>query len=470
MTNKANTDYILGSKLPPHSNESEIAVLGSCLIDKSAIEKSMSILNENDFYNEAHKEIYSAIVVLFENELDIDIVTLPEYLNHRKQLESVGGAYYIADITTRTPTAANVIQYSHIVKEKALKRQMISDFGQLIAEAYDEEEDVFELIMKYQNKAIDLTKNITTGNLRHISEYTIPFFNKILEAQEGINKEAIPTTNYYINRLLKGGFMPGKLIYYAATPGQGKSAKLVDEINNAEKYRNVCLYSLEMPADEFLGRLVANKEAINSYYFEGMVNKKLDKIQLERIDKRMSKLKNSNIFVDESPFWHIDKLRMDIKRIVKEYDIGIVFVDYIQLVDGTRKDRNREQEVNYVARTLKGIAKENYIPIVCAAQFGRNTYNKKPTLKDLRESAGLEQAADIVIGIYTPLEQTKDEDSDIFDTELLVLKNRGGKEHFEKVKWDKSTYRFVSISQHPEPNQEAMESYYEKEPNYLDKF
>jgi len=282
----------------------------------------------------------------------------------------------------------------------------------------------------------------------------------VLESQDGYNKNAIPTPNSYMNYLLKGGNIPGDLSLRAANTGEGKTAKLIDEINCSEKYTNVLLYSLEMSGIKVVGRIVANKESLNSYYFSGV--KKLDKSQLYQVDQRMTKLKDSNIYIDESSFWHIDKLRIDVKRNVKEFGIGIVFIDYLQLIDGTGKTRNnREQEISYVSRMLKGIAKENDIPVVAAVQFGKDTYQKTPSLKDLRESHAIAQSADVVIAIYTTPGQNPDADSNIFDSELILLKNRDGMTHKEDVKYNKSTNSFRSIDKlHAEPPEQPPMEYY----------
>jgi len=165
MTNKNKTDYQLGGKLPPHSNDAEIYILGSCMMDKGAIEKAMSFLNENDFYNDKHKKIYNAIIDLYNADLQVDLVILAEYMNKIGQLESVGGAYNLSDINSKTPTASNQEHFCKIVKEKSLKRKVIQQAGELLSSAYDDTTDAFELVSEYQSKSIDLTKNLFTGIL-----------------------------------------------------------------------------------------------------------------------------------------------------------------------------------------------------------------------------------------------------------------------------------------------------------------
>lgn len=432
----------LGSKVPPHSNDSEISVLGSLMLDSMAFLTATEYLTPESFYNIANREIYSAMLEMNRKNLQIDMVSLAEYLNSKNLLDKTGGTFYIAEIEAKTPSAANIETHCRIVQEKFIKREIISKCGNMLARAYDNSSDALELVDEYQKAGIKFTESLIRNNARKVSELAPEFYDEVQFAQDNA-VNAVVTPALGINYIIRGGFQGPKLYGFAARPGEGKSAKLIACMKSAAKSHKVLFYSVEMDAMEIMERLTANITGIDSYKLMGN-GSKLSNPELIEVGEHLSKFTDYDIWIDDTPMWHIDRLKLDIKKNVQKYGVDVVMIDYLQLIggEGTTR-RTREQEITYVANTLKASAKNTKIPHVVAIQFNRDADGKKPKLRDLRESGGIEQALDVCIALYD--NQKHDPNDTVVEIQEIVLKQRGGRKGVETIRYDKSLCRFTSL-------------------------
>jgi len=413
--------------MAPHNLEAEEAVLGSLLIDPDAIFRVAPFLSPEDFYREKNGWIYRAILDLHERREPADFVTLCDELERRGQLEEVGGAAYITSLINAVPTAINVEYYAHIVERTALRRRLLKAAGEIASLAYEEAEDIEEVIDRAEQTLFSVSERRVARELVPIKQVLREYYDRIdyLYQHRG-ELIGVPTGFTKLDKLL-GGLQRSDLVIIAARPGVGKTSLVLSIAQNAaRKYgQRVALFSLEMSAEQVVQRMVSAETGIDSHRL------RLGDLRDEewpRFVQATGVLSEAPIFIDDTPAISALQLRTKARRLHAEHGLDLIIVDYLQLMRGDYRAENRVQEISYLSRALKSLARELNIPVIACSQLSRaveQRQDKRPILSDLRESGALEQDADVVIFIYR--DEIYNPDTEYPNiAEVIVAKHRNG--------------------------------------------
>lgn len=431
-TNIANLDL---SRLQPQARELEEAVLGALMVEKYAPEKVMSYLKTDAFYVDAHQHIYDAIKNLFTSGNPIDILTVTEQLRKEGNLEAAGGAFYITQLTNKVSSAANIEYHAHIVIQKHIQRQLISVAGEIGEKAFEETSDAFELLDDSEKRLFEIKNESMTKSYDTVSDLISKAIKEIENMQtdvEGLT--GVPTGFTELDRLT-AGWQKSDLIILAARPGMGKTAFVLSMARNAAVLgkKKVALFSLEMSSLQLTKRLISSEAELDA---DKLRTGKLADHEWQQLHTKISAIEEADIFIDDTPALTVLDLKAKARRLKRQRNIDVIIIDYLQLMraeEGNKTAGNREQEISYISRSLKGLAKELDIPVIALAQLSRQVeqrQDKRPMLSDLRESGSIEQDADLVTFIYRPEYYgiTQDEEgNDITGlTEIIIRKHRNG--------------------------------------------
>lgn len=410
----------------PHSVEAEEAVLGSLLIDPEAVFQVATFLRPDDYYIQKHAWIYEAILALHERREPVDFLTLCDELERRELLEEVGGAAYITHLINAVPSAIHVEAYGHIVEQAAIRRRLIAAASQIAQLAYQEAENIDETVDKAEQALFSVSERRITRDLTPIREVVSAYSDRVeyLFAHQD-EPLGVPTGFIDLDRLL-GGLQRSDLIFVAARPSVGKTSLCLSIARNAARHgKHVAIFSLEMSAEQVVQRLVAAETGIDS---QRLRLGKLNTQEWELFHQATGRLAGLPIFIDDTPSISALQLRTKARRLDSEHGIDLILIDYLQLMTGDVRTDNRVQEVSYISRSLKGLARELNVPVVSASQLSRaveQRTDKRPMLADLRESGSLEQDADVVMFIYRDeLYHPETERQHI--AEIIVAKHRNG--------------------------------------------
>ncbi len=414
-------------RLPPQNIEAEQSVLGSLLIDRDAIIKIAPFLNPEDFYREAHGQIYAAILNLHERREPADFVTLCDEMERLGQLEPVGGPAYLTSLINRVPTSLHVEYYAHIVERTAVLRRLIEAAGKIAGLAYDEAEDVDVVVDRAEQILFDVSQRRISRGLTPIKRILTEYYDRIeyLQQHQG-EMVGLPTGFIDLDRLL-GGFQPSDLIIVAGRPGMGKSSFGLSVAQQAALKHNavVAFFSLEMSGEQLVQRLIASETGISS---QRLRVGEIRDIEWDRFARASGKLGDTLIFVDDTPSPSPIEIRTKCRRLAAEYGLHLIIIDYMQLMRSGVRSENRVQEVSYISRMLKALAREMDVPVVAMSQLSRaveSRQDKRPILSDLRESGTIEQDADVVVFIYREeMYEENTERQHIAD--IIVAKHRNG--------------------------------------------
>lgn len=426
---KLNTQKLPIEKMPPQNIEAEIAILGSMLIEEEAIAKAIETIDESAFYKEAHHIIYKAIVGLFSKNSVVDIVTLTEELKKKGQLEDVGGAPYITSLTSSIPTAANIEHYAKIVKEKSILRQLINNATEIVQDCYESTTDPDKLLDKAERVIFEITsKKIEQKSsilLKDIIKDSIETIDNLYQRKENIT--GIPT-GFHEFDVLTAGLQSSDLIVVAGRPSMGKSALvtcMVEYAGIVEKIP-VAFFSLEMSKEQLVQRMLCSHARVNAHRVRTGF---LSQADWPRLVNAAGKLSEAPIYIDDTPAINVLELRAKARRLKAQYDIKLIILDYLQLMQGPARSENRQQEISEISRSLKALARELGVSFIAVSQLSRAVEQRadhRPQLSDLRESGAIEQDADVVILLlreeyYNPhLEDKKGL------AELIIAKQRNG--------------------------------------------
>lgn len=400
------SDTGVRGKLPPQALEVEQAVLGAILLERDALAKVTDALRAEIFYKPAHQEIFNAAVELFHNGEPVDLHTLTQALRRLGTLQQVGGPVYLAELTQHVASAANVEFHARILVQKFIQRELIQVCSELQLDAYDDTKDVFETLNEAEQKLYGLSGD----NLRREAESMKSLGEKVEERLQELAKRkggltGISSGYSQLDRLTSG-WQKSDLVILAARPGMGKTAFALNLARNAAMDANtpVLLFSLEMGATQLAQRLVAAEAEIDS---QRMRTGQLDDYMWTQLHDRVGKLSAAPIYIDDTPGLNVYDLRAKCRRLKADKGIGMVMIDYLQLMSGDgNKNSNREQEISKISRSLKMLAKELDIPVLALSQLSRavetRSGDKRPMLSDLRESGAIEQDADMVMFLYRP--------------------------------------------------------------------
>ena len=428
-------------KLPPQALDLEEAILGALMLEKNALTAVVEFLRPEHFYSEQHREIYTAIIDLFKASQPVDMRTVVAQLRKVAKLELVGGAYYIAELTSKVSSAANIEYHSRIIIEMAIKRDLIQIASQIHHDSYEDTTDVFELLDKAEQNIF----KISDSNLRkNYDSMKSLMFQATQEIQEKRNHKdgltGIPSGFSRLDRVTSG-WQKAELIIIAARPGMGKTAFVVSALRNASVDFNfpVALFSLEMASLQLVNRLISAEAELDS---EKIRKGNLADFEWQQMVHKTKRLSSAPIFIDDTPALSILELRAKCRRLKAEHNIQLVVIDYLQLMKGEASG-NREQEIASISRALKGIAKELNVPVIALSQLSRGVEtrggDKRPQLSDLRESGSIEQDADIVMFLYRPEYYKITVDEEGMPTqgmaEVIIAKHRNGSLENVKLKF-----------------------------------
>ena len=421
MTSKNKIEY----RKQPFSEEAEMAVLGSILIDIDAANKSMQFLNSNDFYDKKHQLIYGGLVELYNKNSNIDYVAIIEKLKKSKTLEDAGGTYYITGLTNSAPSSQNIEYYANIVKEKSTLRNIIKIAKDISEEAYDNKEELVAILDKAEQSLFTLSQDSDKKQFEDIE----PILREVLDTWGSRKTGALTGVGsgfFELDNLLTG-FQKSDLIILAGRPSMGKTALALNLARNASVDYNykVGFFSLEMSSKQLVERLITSEGKVDSH---AVRTGRLPKHEWKNLSDAAGSLSESKIYIDDSADMNIMELRAKARHLKAEKNVDVIFVDYIQLLHATKRTESRQQEISYISRSLKALAKELNIPIICLSQLSRAVESRtdhRPIMSDLRESGAIEQDADVVMFIYRKYVYSKEE-VDRGLGEIIVAKHRNG--------------------------------------------
>ena len=453
-------------KLPPQAIDLEEAVLGALMVEKDALTAVVDILKSESFYKDSHKEIFKAILDLFNGSEPIDLLTVTNQLRKNGKLEIAGGAYYITELTSRVSSAANIEYHSRIITEQAMKREMIRIASEIQRDAFEETTDVFELLDKMEQSLFEISESNIRKNysdMRSIMREAIVELEAKKGQKDGLT--GVPSGFTALDRVTSG-WQKADLVIIAARPAMGKTAFVLSVLRNAavDHNRPVAIFSLEMSSIQLVNRLISSEAELDS---EKIKKGNLADYEWEQLIHKTSKLSSAPLFVDDTPALSILELRAKCRRLKAQSDIQMIVVDYLQLMSGDSKGGggNREQEISSISRSLKMIAKELMVPVIALSQLSRAVEtrggDKRPQLSDLRESGAIEQDADIVMFLYRPEYYGITEDEDGNSTagvgEVIIAKHRNGSLENVKLRFIGKYTKFCDLEMNvPYQPQEAM--------------
>jgi replicative DNA helicase len=457
-------------KVPPQAKDLEEAVLGAIMLEKSAFDTVIEILKPECFYVEAHQRIFKSMQSLANKSQPIDILTVAEELRSKDELEMVGGAYYVTKLTNAVVSSANIEAHSRIVLQKFIQRELIRISGEIIGDAFEDTTDVFDLLDDAESKLFEITNNHLRKNFDTIDSVLVKTIQRIEDLRhKNEDVTGVPSGFTHLDRVTYG-WQNTDLIILAARPAVGKTAFALNLARNAVMHPGkptpVALFSLEMSAGQLVQRILAAESEI---WLEKIARGKLEEHEMKQLYARgIQRLAQAPLFIDDTPALNIFELRAKCRRLKNKHNIGMIIIDYLQLMSGTGENRNsnREQEISNISRNLKGLAKELNIPIIALSQLSRAVEqrgakegSRVPQLSDLRESGAIEQDADMVMFLYRPeyYDVTTNAEGENIKglTEVKIAKHRNGSLETIKLKallhiqkftnWDEDPYSGIGL-------------------------
>ncbi|MEW6136506.1 MAG: replicative DNA helicase [Bacteroidota bacterium] len=437
-------------RIPPQAPDVEEVVLGALLLDSKAINAVIDFLKAEAFYKDAHQRIYSAIQRLFGESEPIDLVTVTNELRKSGELEVVGGPYYLAMLTNRVASSANIEYHARIIAEKYIQRELIRVSTDIIRDAYEDTTDVFDLLDKAEQNLFSISEETFRRDYAKMDALVAQAIEDIRKAREFEGHlTGVPSGFTYLDQIT-GGWQKTDLIVVAARPGMGKTAFILSMARNIaiDHKRPVAIFSLEMGAKQLVTRLISSEAGLPA---DKLRTGNLADYEMEQLNVKITPLIKAPIYIDDTPALSIFELRAKCRRLKEKYDIQLAMIDYIQLMTtGGDNKGNREQEIATISRSLKSLAKELNIPVIILSQLNRSVETrggaKKPQLSDLRESGAIEQDADIVLFIYRPEYYKIESDENGPTTNkayIMIAKHRNGKTGDIRLKFIAQYARFM---------------------------
>jgi replicative DNA helicase len=415
-------------KLPPQSIEAEEAVLGGVLLDNTAIDRALELLTAADFYREAHRKIMRAMIDLSQRGEPIDLVTLADALKARGELTDVGGATYLAELAEKVPTAAHAAHYARIVRQKAVLRGLIQTATEIATRGYEAGVDVDQFLDQAEHKIFEISERKVRPSFFRIRDIMVDSMKAIEQLYE--RKElvtGVPTGFVDLDRLT-AGLQPADLVIIAGRPSMGKTAFALNiaEYSAMHAQVGVAVFSLEMSKEQLVLRMLCSQARVDQSKVRAGYAAERD---FPKLALAASRLADSAIYIDDTPALTVLELRAKARRLKREKDaqLGLVIVDYLQLMRGHDSADNREQEISSISRSLKALAKELDVPVIALSQLNRQVEtraDKRPVMADLRESGAIEQDADVIAFLYRPI--VYDKSAEERAAEVIVAKQRNG--------------------------------------------
>ena len=437
---------VVPDKMVPHNVEAEQAVLGALLIDPDAIYKVNTFVRPNDFYVERHQWIYDAVISLHERREAVDFVTLCDELERNERLAELGGAAYLSSLIDSTPTALNIEHYAHIVERTSTLRRLIGAAGEIAALAYQDTDDVSEAVDRAEQILFGVSQHRVSGDMQIIRDVVSEYYDRVdyLYQHKG-ETIGVPTGFRNLDKIL-GGWQKSDLVIIAARPGMGKTSLMLSVAQNAARKYNqrVALFSLEMSAEQLVQRLISAETGIDSQRLR-IGNLRED--EWPTFIQATGALSETMVFIDDTPSISAMQVRTKARRLYAEYGLDLLIIDYLQLMQSDRRTENRVQEISFLSRALKGLARELNIPVIVASQLSRaveQRNDKHPMLSDLRESGSIEQDADIVMFIYRDDYYTPESETPNI-AEIIISKHRNGPTGVVPLYFKKELAQFLEV-------------------------
>ncbi len=435
--------------IPPQNTEAEASLLGAILIDSDAIVKVADIIQAADFYDPKHQRIYEAITQLYEKHQPIDVLTLSDQLKSTGFIEFVGGATYLTQLTNFVPTAAHAEQYAEIIAQKALRRRLIKASQEIVELGYHEEEALQNLIELAETKLFEVSQRHIKQDITSLETILGESFDRLDELHKDKGKiRGLPTGFKDLDNIL-AGLQRSDLFILAARPSMGKTAFSLNLAHNVALKADVpvLMFSLEMSKEQLVDRLLAMESGVDAW---ALRTGNLTDADFEKIGLAMGSLSEAQIYIDDTPGITVSDLRTKARREAHQRPLGLIIVDYLQLMSGGARfggDGNRVQEISEISRGLKGIARELNVPLIALSQLSRSVESRSPQipqLQDLRESGSIEQDADVVAFIYREdYYNPETERKNI--TDIFIKKHRNGPTGAIELFFDREKQRFRSI-------------------------
>ncbi len=436
-------------KIPPQNPEAEASLLGSLLIDSDAIVKIADMLKSDDFYDERHKYIYEAAISLYEKHSPIDILTLTDQLKNKQLLDIVGGAAYVTELTNFVPTAAHVEQYAEIVTTKSMRRKLIKASQDITSISYDEARGFKDLVEEAEARLFEVSQRHVSQDLSSLETILSESFDRLDDLHKDKGKiRGVPTGFKDLDNIL-AGWQRSDLVILGARPSMGKSALSLNFAHNVAVKAGlpVIMFSLEMSKEQLVDRLLAAEAGVDAW---NLRTGNLTDSDFEKIGQAMGTLSEAKMYIDDTPGITVSDLRTKARREAHKQELGLIIVDYLQLMSGGSKfngDGNRVQEISEISRGLKSIARELNVPIIALSQLSRSVENRSPQipqLADLRESGSIEQDADVVAFIYRE-DYYNPESERRGITDIFIKKHRNGPTGHVELFFDKDKQKFKSL-------------------------
>jgi replicative DNA helicase len=433
----------LAQRLPPQSLEAEVSVLGGILLENEAFNRVLEVLGEEDFYRESHRKIFSALIQLYEHNEPADLITLSEVLKKRNALEDVGGVEYLNSLVNGVPTAANISYYAKIIKEKAILRKLINRATEIVSLGYEGAGDIDDFLDQAERSIFEISEDRVRPSfypIKDIIKASFRTIEKLYEKRQLIT--GVPTGFTKLDELTSG-LQPADLIIVAGRPSMGKTALALNITQHAAIEGGIpsAIFSLEMAKEQLALRMLCSEAKVDAHRLRGGF---LSDSDWPRLTRAAGSLSEAPIFIDDTPSLSALEMRAKSRRLKAEHHLGLVVVDYLQLMRGRADSERREQEISEISRSLKALAKELNVPVIALSQLNRRVEDRgdrRPQLADLRESGAIEQDADVIIFLYRDEVYNKSEDNPHKGkAEIIIGKQRNGPtDKFELTFLDKYT-------------------------------
>jgi len=444
---------LLAQRLPPQSLEAEVSVLGGILLENEALSRVLEVIGEGDFYRESHRKIFSAILELFERSEPADLITLSEVLKNRAAFEAVGGIEYLNSLVNSVPTAANISYYAKIIKEKSILRKLINRATEIVSQGYGDAGNVDDFLDRAEHSIFEISEDRVRPSfypIKDIIKASFKTIEKLYEKHQLIT--GVPTGFTRLDELTSG-LQPSELIIVAGRPSMGKTAFALNIAQHAaiEAHVPAAVFSLEMAKEQLALRMLCSEAKVDAHRLRGGF---LSESDWPKLTRAAGNLSEAPIFIDDTAGLTALEMRAKSRRLRAERNLGLIIVDYLQLMRGRADSDTREQEISDISRSLKALAKELNVPVIALSQLNRRVEergDKHPQLADLRESGAIEQDADVIIFLYREEVYNKSEDKK-GKAEIIIGKQRNGPtDKFELAFLDKYTCfeNLSSISEEP---------------------
>ena len=446
-------------KVPPQSLEAEESVLGGILLDAHALDRVIEVMRPDDFYRETNRTIFLTMLALTERGEPIDLITLTDALKNRNALQSVGGAAYLAELSDKVPSAANIAYYARIVREKAVLRSLITVSGNILERAFTGQEDIAHFLDEAERLIFDVSEQRIRPAFSKVGDMimdTIKTIEQLYERKELVT--GVPTGFPDLDQKT-AGLQPSDLVVIAARPSMGKTAFVLNiaQYVAMQTQTAVGIFSLEMSKEQLVMRMLCAEARVdNAKVRAGYLGER----DFPRLAMAAGRLADAPIYIDDTPGQNVLELRAKARRLKRDANLGLVVIDYLQLMRGLTTEENRTQELAEISRSLKALAKELNIPVVALSQLNRQVElrgDKRPMMSDIRESGAIEQDADVIMFIYRD-EVYHPESEEEGTAEIIIGKQRNGPTGVVRLAWRSEYTRFDSLAAYEtEPEEEGAE-------------